>query len=91
MKMVTNNFYASPRDIDSVISVCLKIGQENLFFFYISALFNFNQNIVKCCLTLSWQRSLSYRSQIIDLQTKSVDWFLFDRDLRHERVIQYLT
>ena len=50
MKMVTHNFYASPRDIDSVISVCLKIGQENLLFFNISALFNFNQNIVKCCL-----------------------------------------
>ena len=30
--------------------------------------------------------SLSYRSQSIDLQSKSVDWFLYDRELRHERV-----
>ena len=30
--------------------------------------------------------SLSYRNQSIDLQSKSVDWFLYDRDLRHERV-----
>ena len=37
-------------------------------------------------LTLSWRRSLSYRNQSIDLQSKSVDWFLYDRDLSHERV-----
>ena len=30
--------------------------------------------------------SLSYRNQPIDLQSKSMDWFLYDRDLRHERV-----
>ena len=37
-------------------------------------------------LILSWQRRLSYRSQSIDLQSKSVDWFLYDNGLRHERV-----
>ena len=37
-------------------------------------------------LTLSWRRSLSYRNQSIDLQSKSFDWFLYDRDLRHERI-----
>ena len=52
--------------------------------------------------TLSWRRSLSYRNQSIDLRgrvsflinfikkealaRKSMDWFLCDRDLRHERV-----
>ena len=29
---------------------------------------------------------LSYRNQSIDLQSKSVDWFLYDRDLYQERV-----
>ena len=29
---------------------------------------------------------LIYRNQSIDLLYKSVDWFLDDRDLRHERV-----
>ena len=29
---------------------------------------------------------LSYRNQSIDLQSKSVDWFLYDNGLRHERV-----
>ena len=37
-------------------------------------------------LTLSWRRPLSYRNQSIDLQSKSMDWFLYDKDLRHERV-----
>ena len=29
---------------------------------------------------------LSYRNQSIDLLCKSTDWFLYDQDLRHERV-----
>ena len=37
-------------------------------------------------LTHSWQRSLSYRNQYIDLQSKLMDWFIYDRDLRDERV-----
>ena len=37
-------------------------------------------------LTLSWQTSLSYRNQFINLRTKSMDWFLYDSYLRHERV-----
>ena len=37
-------------------------------------------------LTISWRRPLSYRNQSIDLQSKSMDWFLYDNDLHHERV-----
>ena len=37
-------------------------------------------------LTLSWWRFLSYRTQSIDLWCKSMDWFIYDRDLRHDRV-----
>ena len=36
-------------------------------------------------LTLSWRRYISYRSQSIDLQSKSTDWFLYARKLHHER------
>ena len=36
-------------------------------------------------LTLSRQRSLSYRNQSIDLLCKSMDWFLYDDGLRNER------
>ena len=47
-----------------------------------------NRNII-CFLsplTLPWRRSLSYRPQFIDLLCKSIDWVLYDRDLRHENV-----
>ena len=27
-----------------------------------------------------------YRNQYIDLERKSMDWFLYDSDIRHERV-----
>ena len=37
-------------------------------------------------LTLSWRRFLSYRNQSIDFQSKSINWFLYDRDLRHEEL-----
>ena len=35
---------------------------------------------------LSGRRPMSYRNQSIDLQSKSIDWFLYDKDLRLERV-----
>ena len=41
-------------------------------------------------LTLSWRGSLSYRNQFIDFEGKSMDWFLYDRDLRLEWVIEFL-
>ena len=33
------------------------------------------------------ERSVSYRNQSINLLCKSKDWFLYDRDLRHERKV----
>ena len=41
-------------------------------------------------LTLSWRGLLSYRNQSIDLPSKSVDWFLYDKGLRHERVKAFI-
>ena len=37
-------------------------------------------------LTLSGQRSLTHRNQSIDLLCKPTDWFIYDRDLYHDRV-----
>ena len=45
---------------------------------------------MKSVLNFSWQRSLLYRNQSIDLQNKSIDWFLYDRSFRHERVTAML-
>ena len=39
-----------------------------------------------CSLTLSWQRFLPYKNHSIDFLFKSMDWFLYDRDFRRERV-----
>ena len=36
-------------------------------------------------LSFSWRKSPSYRNQYIDFLWKSMDWSLYDRDLRHER------
>ena len=41
-------------------------------------------NLGNILLPLSWQRSLTYRNQITVFKCKSMDWFLHDRDLRHE-------
>ena len=40
-------------------------------------------------LTLSQWGHLWYRNQSTDLLSKSMDWFLYDRDLRRERVSRY--
>ena len=60
----------------------LKFPLDDLWF---SEYFKGNRSKL-ICLTLSWRRSLSYRNQSIDLLRKSMDWFLFDNGLRHERV-----
>ena len=42
-------------------------------------------------LTFSSRRSLVYRNQPIDLLCKLMDWFLYDKDIRHERVKMLFT
>ena len=37
-------------------------------------------------LTHSWWRPLSYRNQVIDFLLKSLNWFLYNMGLHHERV-----
>ena len=39
-----------------------------------------------CVLTFSRRRTILYRNQSIDLQSKSMDWFLYDIGLHRERV-----
>ena len=52
-------------------------------------MFSIECSLIKCSLvqlTLSWRRPLSYRNQSIDFLCKSIEWFLYDNGLRHERV-----
>ena len=58
---------------------------------------NISIRMIKICdksvlkpLTLSWWTPLSYRNQSIDLQSKSMDWLLYDNGLRHERVKSFI-
>ena len=63
--------------------------QGSLYFYRDVASFAERQIIPRIwsiSITLPWRRSLSYRSQFIDLQSKSIDWILYDMDFRHERV-----
>ena len=41
---------------------------------------------VKSILHLSWRSPLLNRNQSIDFQSKPMGWFLYDKNLRHERV-----
>ena len=40
---------------------------------------------MKSVLNLSWRRLL-YRNQSTNVHTKSMDWFLYDKNRRYERV-----
>ena len=68
------------------INECKRV---NCFFFFFNIVAN---TIIKAItytnqqLSLSWRRPLSYGNQSIDLRSKSMDWFLYDNGLRHERV-----
>ena len=41
---------------------------------------------MKSVLSLSWRRFLLYRYQSIDFRNKSMNWFLYGKNLRHEWV-----
>ena len=41
---------------------------------------------MKSVLTLSRRKSLSYRNQSINMQSRSMDWLLYDKDFLHEKV-----
>ena len=49
-------------------------------------LWRIKMSTISMSLTISWRRPLSYRNQSIYLQSKSMDWFLYDNGLGHERV-----
>ena len=49
---------------------------------------NMTENLLQPLINsfMTEQRLLSYRNQSIDLRSKSLDWFLYDNGLRHEKV-----
>ena len=83
----------SIKKISSIDCVSISITYENSIFASkenadntVSNLYNKKSQNISTSLTLSWRRSLTYRNQSINLQSKLLNWFLYDRELRHERV-----
>ena len=77
--------YHIPQILSNVFKVFLDC------YIFITATFVFNCYLflfsnASCFLTPSWWRPISYRNQSIDLRSKSMNWFLYDIGLRHERV-----
>ena len=66
------------------------LENENSFLGVIKTIFHHFQRAFSCQKVTQTEsaplRSLSCRNQSTDLTCKSIDWFLYDRDLRHERV-----
>ena len=73
--MFSHFFYRTPKDKREICDYLTRSYFKN----FISNNISF--------LTLSWRRPLSYRNQSIDLGSKSMDWFLYDNGLRHDRVM----
>ena len=63
--------------------IFVKVTSSVILFIYIVILFCHMVLQLYCIyllqlLTHSWRRSLAYRNQPIDLQSKPMDWFLYD-------------
>ena len=63
-----------------------KVFPRNYVLYFKLSQENFFPNLVKVTLTLSWWSSLSCRNLSIDFWSRSMDWFLYYWDLRHERI-----
>ena len=84
--MATVLYYTRVHNIN-LYEVCSKVGKSFLRKGQFCLVIDFVKVArLLCRLTLPWRRYLSYRNQSIDLLYKSINWFLYDRDLRHERV-----
>ena len=65
--MKLSSIYKNAHEIGAFTMLKSNILIEKCLFFYVTG----------TQLTLSWGRPLSYRNQSIDLQSKSMDWFLY--------------
>ena len=71
----------------SIIDVWQGANCVSAIFLATIEIYRFAEKLVRWSyLALSWQGSLWYRNQSIDLLCKSTDWFLYDMDLCHEKV-----
>ena len=59
-----------------------------MILFYHQDDLDFVKHLINVCLLNPFMTEavIIYRNQFIDLLCKSMDWFLYDKGLRHERV-----
>ena len=67
-------------------SIDIKFVYDIINMIYEKIQSHFSLSCLLSCLTLLWWRSLSHRNKSINLLCKSMDWFLHDRDICHERI-----
>ena len=79
MKFSVIDFFSNCKQISSLLQICLYFLKMSLMKYFI----NWGMDLI-----LSRRSSLSYTNQFINLRLKSMDWFLYDRNLRLERVKQ---
>ena len=88
----TDTFHAvSVKSVFKILSESKMDREVNYFhkmlnFRCLTGFFWIRKNINSWKIILSWRRLLSYRNQSIDLLRKSMDWFLYDIGLCHERI-----
>ena len=79
MKFSVIDFFSNCEQISSLLQICLYLLKMSLMKYFI----DWGMDLI-----LSRRSSLSYTNQFINLRLKSMDWFLYDRNLHLERVKQ---
>ena len=78
------------KPIKGINGIKSRLSFKLLYAIRVKKFFRFFGFQLQVCLTLFWRMFLSYRSQSIELLCKSMDWFLYNRNLHHERVNMYV-
>ena len=73
MKFSVIDFFSNCKQISSLLQICLYFLKMSLMKYFI----NWGMDLI-----LSRRSSLSYTNQFINLRLKSMDCFLYDRNLR---------
>ena len=79
------SFCSDNNNNSSLLSVFVMFTKF-LVILFINLYHLFNEIFINASFNFSMTESVSYRNQSIDFLCKSVDWFLCDRNLHHERV-----
>ena len=92
MKFSNNDFFSKCDQTRRAMRICSHLLKKYLMenFIFCTVQFAVNIFLIPVEKAVGGRqiavRSLSYKNQSVDLQSKSMEWFLFDRGLCHERI-----